>query len=134
LLLRYREILSFLFVIFAPDVVRILGLPAMIVPCFRIAILGAFLHCLVLITVIIMLYFDFQAEVLGLCGLFVVANGGLSFLTMQMGVGAMGYGYFLSAFLTLAAAIYLIDRKLRHLQYYTFAVQPLGVHREEGLG
>jgi len=134
LLVRYQGIISFLFVIFAPQLIEMLGLPATITPVFRIAVLGALMHCLALIMVIIMLYFDFQKEVLAICSFFVLANGGWSLFTIKIGTAALGYGYFFAAFITAFLAFYVLDYKLRNLNFYTFAPQPLGVHREEGVG
>jgi len=43
----------------------------------------------------------------------------------------LGYGYFASVLLTLIIAFYLLDHKMKRLEYLTFAPQPLGLHREE---
>ncbi len=134
ILLRYQGLISLAAIVFAPQLAELLKFSAVQIPVFRIATLGAFLHSLLLMTIIIILYFDLQKEALMVTGLFVATNALLTFVTTRLDISFLGYGYLTSTLISLAAAFYLLDNRLRSLEYLTFARQPIGVHREEGIG
>jgi len=94
-------------------------------------VIGAFLHSLFLMVLIVILYFDFKKLALISASVFLAANAGLTFLTTRLSTPFYGYGYLVSAFLALAVSFYLLDHRLKSLEFYTFAPQPVGAHREE---
>ena len=130
-LLSYQGMITLIAITFAPELVEFFRLKAMMVPIFRIATLGAFLHSLLLITIIVILYFDFQSTALIASVSFLVTNGLFSFFTSRLDIQFLGYGYFFASLVSLIVAFYMLDFKLKRLEYITFASQPLGVHREE---
>jgi len=101
------------------------------VPVFRIATVGAFLHSLLLITIILALYFDFKPLTLKICLVFMITNGLFTFITGKLPAPFLGYGYLASCFVSLAFAFYALDSRLKKLEYLTFSSQPVGIHREE---
>jgi len=101
------------------------------VPVFRIAVLGAFLHSLLLVIIIVALYFDFKPLAMTVCLVFFLSNGLFTFLTTQLAVPFLGYGYLASCLVSLVFAYYALNSKLKRLEFLTFAPQPIGVHREE---
>ncbi|MCH7589703.1 hypothetical protein IIB34_01550 [PVC group bacterium] len=108
-----------------------LHLQSVQVPIFRITLLGAFLHSLLLIVIIMILYFDFQKLALAVTIMFVVTNGLFTYVTHMSEISFLGYGYFFSALLTLAVSFYALDYRVGRLEYLTFATRPLAMHREE---
>lgn len=134
LLLGFQGMLSIFAIVLAPQLAVILKFSAVQVPVFRIAVLGAFVHSLFLMTLIITLYFDFQGAAFRMTGIFVVTNALFTFITTHLDITFLGYGYLASAMVSLAAAFYMLDAKLARLEYFTFAGQPVGVHREEEMG
>ncbi len=63
--------------------------------------------------------------------LFLLANGLFTYVTSFMEMPFIGYGYVFSALISVAAAFYLLDGKIRRLEFLTFGLQPVAVHREE---
>ncbi len=130
-LLRYQGIFSLLAIIFSPQILAGAGLPLLLVPMFRVAVFGAFLHCFLLVTIILILYFDFKGTALLVTFIFFAANAGLTQLTLSLGSPFYGFGYLGAAFSALLCSYYLLDRRFQQLAYYTFAAQPIGFHRDE---
>ncbi len=130
-LLTFQGMITLLAVTFAPELAVILRLKSMTIPIFRITTLGAFLHSMLIIVIIVILYFDFQGLALGVSALFLATNWLFTLFTTALEVPFLGYGYFLSCLVSLIVAFYLLDFRLRRLEYLTFALQPIGVHREE---
>jgi len=126
-----QGLISLLAIFFAERLVGIFGFNYVIIPIFRICVLGAFLNCLLLIVILIMLYFDFKDIALKVTFIFAASNGFFTYVTSFMSLPYLGYGYALSALVSLACAYYMLDRKINRLEYLTFGLQPLGVHREE---
>ncbi len=130
-LIRFQGIISLAMILFAPQLAQMLRLPAMQVPIFRITIVAAFLQALFLMVLILILYFDFQKVAFMATGFFLVTNALFTWLTTRMEMLYFGYGYLVAIWLSLVLAFYLIDFRLRNLEYYTFALQPVASHREE---
>lgn len=130
-ILRYQGIVTVVCIVYAPELAKMFGFSAMQIPVFRVSVLAAFLHGMILLNLIIILYFDFQSSALFICCLFVVLNGVLTFITTGMDTAFLGFGYLVASFITLFISFMILNRKLERLEYYTFAMQPVGVHREE---
>jgi len=126
-----QGLISIFTVLFAERLIGMLGFSYVIIPIFRICVLGAFLNCLLLIAVLIILYFDFKDIALKVTFIFAVTNGLFSYATSFMSLPYFGYGYAGAAFVSLVCAYYMLDYKINRLEYLTFGLQPLGVHREE---
>ncbi|MBI3298161.1 MAG: exopolysaccharide Pel transporter PelG [Elusimicrobia bacterium] len=90
----------------------------------RLGIFGAFLQGGALIVQNILLYFDHQDEALKVSGLFCISNIVLTAVTLKIGLPAYGYGYALSALLTVALGMYYLNERLRLLHFWTFNRQP----------
>ena len=80
--------------------------------------------CCLLITTLVLLYFDLRRYALGTCLLFLVLNGTLAGLTMETGVETYGLGYALSSLIALTTAVLLLAKGLRELDFMTFTSQP----------
>ena len=62
---------------------------------------------------------------------FLITNAGFAWLSIGLDVPFLGYGYFAASFISLTLAYYALDHKLKHLEYLTFAFQPIAIHRKE---
>jgi len=102
-----------------------LGLSWLNLCVLRIGIIGAFLHVLLLLLTVTLLYFEFQRETLAVVSLFIVSNIAFTWLTLGMNLAWYGYGYFAACFVSLAAGVVILDFKLRDLDYITFMKQPV---------
>ncbi|MDD5218066.1 MAG: exopolysaccharide Pel transporter PelG [Candidatus Omnitrophica bacterium] len=130
-LIRYQGILSLLIITFAPKFAELLGIPFVQIPIFRMAVVGAFLHSLLLMILILILYFDFQNLALMVSAVFLVTNGLFALITSNMELIYFGYGYLVASLVSLMVAYYSLDFMLGRLEFLTFASQPVGRHREE---
>ncbi len=106
----------------APRLFTLLGINFAQIGMFRIGVLAAFFHVLFLALSITLSYFDLRRTALRLQLLFLVTNGLFSWCTLQMGFSYYGYGYFLSALTTFAAAFLAFAHYLNGLPYQTFVV------------
>lgn len=125
-LIRFQGTLALLIIVFALPVASFLHIPWVQIPIFRVAVLATFLHSLLLTVLILTLYFDFQWDALMIVGFFFLTNAVFTWMTVPMGILFYGYGYLLSTLMTLVVAVVMFDRKLRRLEYYTFALLPVG--------
>ncbi|MDD5594838.1 MAG: exopolysaccharide Pel transporter PelG [Candidatus Omnitrophica bacterium] len=126
-----QGVVTLLSIAFAQQLVVFFKLTFLSIPIFRLCILGAFLNCLLLIFIIIILYFDFKTLALLVTTIFLFSNGIFTYLTSFLELPFIGYGYLFSALISLGFAFYALDHKLKRLEYLTFAMQPVGIHREE---
>lgn len=126
-----QGIVSVLSILFARSILLLLHQQAIQIPLFRLAVLGAFLNSLLLIVIIIILYFDFKKLALLVTVVFFVCNSLATWGTSYLPLPYLGYGYFFGALIALILAFYALDYKLKRLEYYTFALQPVAPHRDE---
>ena len=117
-------------IVFAPQIADFLRVPGAQIPIFRVITAGAFLHSLLLMTILIILYFDFRGAALVVVAVFCVTNWAFSWITANVTLPFFGFGYLFSCFVSLIFAFYVLDFNLKRLQYLTFATQPVGIHRE----
>ena len=111
--------------IFAPRLVAWARLSTLQIPLFRIVLIGSFLQILLCINVIILFYFDLRRSVLFVSIVFVVANAGLSALSIVLGMSFYGYGYTYACLIALMVAFHQLHVNVRDLEYITFAKQPV---------
>ncbi|MBF0252632.1 MAG: exopolysaccharide Pel transporter PelG [Candidatus Omnitrophica bacterium] len=123
--------ISAIAIMFTPEIVSMCRLLPIQIPLFRITVLGAFLHGLLLIAIIIILYFDLRKEAMIVSIVFCATNALFTWITLFLPEQFLGYGYFISCFISLITAFYLLNFKYSRLEYLTFALQPLGSHRED---
>ncbi len=131
LIAKYQGFITAAVILFAYPLAPLLNLPWASVPLFRVATVGAFLHSLLTVIFIIVLYFDFKKLALGIAGLFFVTEAVFTWWASRLGTEFLGYGYFLSTFVTVMVGYYALEARFKKLEYLTFAMQPMARHREE---
>jgi len=124
-LLRIQGTLTLFALLSVPYLIKPLGLNWLHLSILRVGILGAFLHVLMLLLSIGMLYFEFRAEALLVTALFLVLNTVLSHYSLQAGLIYYGYGYAAACFVALLVGAVVMDYKIRNLEYITFVMQPV---------
>jgi len=127
----YQGMFSLLVITLAEKLLPFFRMELAQVPLFRIAVLGAFLHSLILSGIIIILYFNFRKSALWISLVFLISNAFFTLIASKLGFQYQGYGYFFSTFITLGMVYYIFTMKYRKIEYYTFALQPVGTHRQE---
>lgn len=122
--LLVQGLVSTAVILLSPWFIEAMGMNPLQMSILRMGVFGAFLQGGALILQNILLYFDQQQDALVVSGIFCVGNIVLSALTLRLGLPTYGYGYALSALLTLAAGIYYLIERLRLLHFWTFTRQP----------
>jgi len=117
--------ITVLCLIFAQELAKAAGLNPLQVPLFRIALVGSLLQVLLALNIIVLFYFDLRRSVLAVSSVFLISNGGLSYLTTRMGFQFYGYGYMYACLISLVLAFCILQGKMRDLEYITFAGQPV---------
>lgn len=107
-------------VLVAPRLFEALQINFMQMGVFRLAVLGALFHMLLLFPCIILAYFDLRRLVLAISVAFLALNAGLTALSIEMGFRFYGYGYFLACLLCAALALGLGARAVARLPYLAF--------------
>ncbi len=95
---------------------------------FRVAAVAGVLHVLLLLSFIILLYFDFRRAVMWLSLVFLTTNGLFTWYTVDQ-PHLFGWGYLLSCLVTLIASVLFMGWRLRNLEYVTFVQQPVSQQR-----
>jgi uncharacterized membrane protein len=117
--------ITFLCLVFTPGLAKMANLVPLQIPLLRITLIGAFLQVLLSINIIILFYFDQRRCVLAVTMLFLASNAGFSFLSTRLGIQFYGYGYTYACLISLLLAFYLLNTKVRDLEYITFSEQPV---------
>lgn len=87
--------------------------------------IGTFFHVFVLISLIIILYFDRRRSALILSLFFLVTNAGFTSAVIRYWPNLMGLGYALSTFLSSILGTFLLMYNIRNIEYLTFVEQPI---------
>jgi len=124
-LLKIQGSITLLAILAVPYLIDILPLNWLHLNILRIGILGAFLHVLLLLLSIALLYFEFRLETMWLTLMFFVLNVIFTYASVELGIAYYGYGYFAACFVTLIAGVFVLDYKIKNLEYITFVMQPV---------
>lgn len=107
-------------ILLSPGIAIAFGIHGQQLGIFRFGVLGSLFHALFLFASIALAYFDLRRQVLVAQTLFLVLNGGLTWLTLQMGYAWYGYGYFAAASLAFGYAATVLIYEVQRLPYTTF--------------
>lgn len=122
-LIRVQFFITFLLWYFSYEVLDFLKLPVIMLPIFRYGLLGVFFQILFLISNILLLYFKDELAVL-CCNLtFLVCNGLLAAITIQLGPRFHGLGYLLTTMICFILSYLLLNKRLKFIHYFTFMGQ-----------
>jgi uncharacterized membrane protein len=124
-LLRTQGAITFLAIVFAPWLLKPLGVPEVTTMIFRAACLASLFHVLLLIVLLIQMYFDFQREAALTTLVFFLTNFAGAVWSVEAGIWSYGIGYAVSSLVTLLVGYALLKRGLNHLEYLTFTSQPI---------
>ena len=124
-LLKIQGSISVFAILAVPYVIDILPINWLHMGILRIGILGAFMHVMMLLLTICLLYFEFRLETLALTILFFALNFLGAYLSIGQGIAFYGYGYLGACFVTLLVGLFILDHKMNNLEYITFVMQPV---------
>jgi uncharacterized membrane protein len=104
-------------------ILQMLGISQLYLPLLYVDVIGASLQVVLLGILNVFFYLDQRRAVFGLSLAFVVLNGALTWITLQLSPAWYGYGFAGSLLIVVMAAVYVLDRKLDALEYDTFMMQ-----------
>jgi uncharacterized membrane protein len=117
-------------VLFEQRLVELVGLDDGDVQVFRNGLLANSAEVMLLVSLLVLLYFD-QRRSAALVGcLFLVCNASLTFLTVQLGHEWYGSGYLAASLVGLALAQWLTWRHVGELEYRTFTHEARRLDRQ----
>lgn len=122
-LLRIQGAVTFTCCWFAPELARMAGLPPFAGHTLRFACIGAFCHVLLLLTILVLLYFDRRRAALRTSLAFLLANTLLAMWSVAVGPYSYGLGYAVAGLGALVWAVLELRHTLNNLEYLTFAQQ-----------
>ncbi|MDG1287148.1 MAG: exopolysaccharide Pel transporter PelG [Rickettsiales bacterium] len=110
----------FLAIVLAPQFFELINVNNKQIGMFRMGVLGAFFHVLMLFEMIILSYFDCRAKVMWLGLLYLVLNAVLTLVTLQWGFAYYGYGYLLSSMIVFVITSIIMFNYIKKLPYHAF--------------
>ncbi len=110
----------FLAIVLAPQFFELINVNNKQIGIYRMGVLGAFFHVLMLFEIIILSYFDCRKRVMWISILYFVLNALLTTITMQWGFPYYGYGYLLSSMIVFVVTSIVMFRYVQKLPYHAF--------------
>jgi uncharacterized membrane protein len=112
-----------LMIYLAPWIIEQLRFSPMSLGLIRISMIGSMVMSLFMLMVIMILYLDQKVHTLLLATLFMVSNGVLTWLSLQLGFAYYGYGFTYASLISLLAGAWVLEWSMRHLEFLVFARQ-----------
>ena len=119
--LLVQGITCLLAILLAPQIFEKLDIYFMQLGIYRLGVLGAFFHGLLLFETIILQYFDCRKSIMWVYAYFFVSNAIFTIIVMvTLGFEYYGYGYFVSAATTFLFSSVVLFNHVRQLPYHAF--------------
>lgn len=120
-LIFMQGVVCLLAILLAPQILEAINTFFMQLGIFRLGVLGAFFHALLLFETIILQYFDCRKSIMWTYAYFFLSNTFFTiFVMIAYGFEFYGYGYFLSAMSSFVLGAYVLFRHVRILPYHAF--------------
>lgn len=102
---------------------------------FRICVLGAFFHAMMLFCAIILSYFDRRVEFMIIHLVFFVTNALFTWISIELGFKFYGYGYFFASVVSFIVSMLMLFLHIRKLPYHAFITSNNSLRKGfEGIG
>ena len=121
-----QGVVCVLVVLSASSIFDVLNLSFSYLTIFRLGVLGAFFHALAILLSVLTSYFEMRKQALAVNVFFFFANGGLTYIFMQMGPEWYGYGYALASIVTFMLAGWLFLHTSKRLTWFIFMLTAKG--------
>lgn len=113
--------LAFVIIVFSAPLMEALHLPKEFAANWGVFTIGAMVHSFFLLSMILLMYFDFLRETFIAVSVFLAANVVINLAGLYLiGARFMGFGYAASVSIALAVSVYLIKTRLDRILYHTF--------------
>jgi len=108
-----------------PLVLETVGIPAVALPMYRFALVGAALQLVTLLTLLLLYYFDLRRDALKVATVLLLSEVALTILGCRLAL-TPGIGYALACAVSSATGFLLVRRRMTTLVIDTFQSQPYG--------
>jgi uncharacterized membrane protein len=119
-IIKIQVVALLLIVAFGQNILEALHISPLYMPLLTVDVIAASLQVVLLGLLNVFFYLDARRTVLRLCVAFVVLNGVLTWITLQMSPNAYGYGFALALLILVVGAVLTLDRKFAKLEYETY--------------
>ncbi len=123
-LFKVQGLTILLLLLAGPRVLEAWGLSPYYLPLYGVDLVAAGGQVLLLAVLNVFFYLDQRRVALGLTGLLLLLNVGLTLLTLELGVRFYGYGYAGAVYVTALTGLGVLSRKMERLEFETFMSQP----------
>ena len=100
-----------------------IGISPLYLPLLYVDVVGAALQVVLLGILNVLFYLDQRRAVLALTMMLPATNVVLTAISLFLGPAWFGYGFALSMLITVLTGVWILNRKLEHLEYQTFMLQ-----------
>ena len=119
-IIKIQVVVLLLIFAFGSNVLAALNISPLYMPLLTVDVIAASLQVVLLGLLNVFFYLDARRTVLKLCVAFVVLNGTLTWITLQMSPNTYGYGFALALLILVVGAVLTLDRKFAKLEYETY--------------
>lgn len=120
--------ISLAIILAASQIFDWLGVNYLQLGIFRLGVLGALFHVLILFITIFLSYFDSRKRMLLVQVIFFATNASFTFISMKMGFIYYGYGYFLASLVTFVIAAVVVADYIYRLPYHAMVTSNTAVN------
>ena len=124
-LLQIQGLVTILALALAPLLMAKIMPDPLLLTCFRLATLAVFFHVLLLLSIIILMYFEFYRQALTAASIFLAANTACTTVAIFLLPGAPAAGYLAASAAATAVSLAYSRRLLKDLLPQTFLRQPV---------
>lgn len=120
IILKVQGLIALFLCLTAQDVAVFVGLASKWVPLLCINMLAGIAQFFVFLMMLLLLYLDRRGETLIVVGVFALCNSVLTLVSLALGSTFYGMGYLIATVVGAILGWFLLDARLRHLEYLTF--------------
>ncbi|TYB31085.1 MAG: hypothetical protein FXF47_05885 [Candidatus Mcinerneyibacterium aminivorans] len=128
-ILEIQLIITIALVVLSKIIFEYYNFPIIYRGIFQIAALGAFCNVFLLLTIMVLLYFDARTFAFFSASLFLIGNSFWTLYFLSKGLNFYGFGYFIGSLIAFVFAFLFLSICFKNLTYYTFFSQPLFVKK-----
>lgn len=119
-LMLLQGVIAFLVILLAPQIFERIHLFFVQLSIFRLGALGSFFQVLVLLSMILLSYFDCRRANMWIALFYFISNALLTIGSLQLGYKFYGYGFFLASAMTFLVSATILFAHVRKLPYHAF--------------
>lgn len=132
-IIEMQFFISFTLIVIGMRVLPLMGMTMMAIDIFSILTLGSLAYVIMYMVSLILLYFDDRKGTLWVSIIFSISTIAFSAISIILGSGFYGYGFFFSALLGMVTSLFRLSSYIKDIDYYTFGFQPIFIKEKLGV-